>query len=72
MSRPRDCWDNAPVESFFSTFKAELLPERPWTDAHQASAAIGEYLDFYNRRRLHSSLDYRTPVDFEQTQRAAV
>jgi transposase InsO family protein len=72
MSRARDCWDNAPVESFFSTFKAELLPERPWLDAHDASAAIGEYLDFYNRRRLHSSLDYQTPSDFEATTRVAV
>lgn len=72
MSRLRDCWDNAPVESFFSTFKAELLPPRPWIDAQEASAAIGMYLDFYNRRRLHSSLDYRPPVDFEHRQRAAV
>jgi transposase InsO family protein len=65
MSRRRDCWDNAPVESFFSTLKTELLPERPWSDAEDAATAIADYIDFYNRRRLHSSLDYQSPVDFE-------
>jgi transposase InsO family protein len=72
MSRRANCWDNAPVESFFSTFKAELLPELPWIDAHDASAAIGEYLDFYNRRRLHSALDYQPPADFERQHQATV
>jgi len=65
MSRSGNCWDNAPVESFFSSLKAELLPERPWLDAHEAVGAIAGYLDFYNRRRLHSALDYRSPLDFE-------
>ena len=65
MSRAANCWDNAPVESFFSTFKAEALPERPWTDAHEATRGIADYIDFYNRRRLHSSLNYRSPIDFE-------
>ena len=72
MSRIGDCWDNAPVESFFSTFKAEAIPDRPWIDAHEAVGAIGEYIDFYNRRRLHSSLDYRSPMDFEAALKAAV
>jgi putative transposase len=67
MSRAANCWDNAPVESFFSTFKAEALPDRPWTDAHEATGAIADYIDFYNRRRLHSSLDYQSPIDFETT-----
>src|SRR5262245_19497475 len=65
MSRAGNCWDNAPVESFFSTLKAEALPDRPWVDAHEAVGAIGEYIDFYNRRRLHSSLGFRSPLDFE-------
>ncbi len=65
MSRIGDCWDNAPVESFFSSFKAEATPTRPWVDVYEAAGAIGEYLDFYNRRRLHSSLDYRSPMQFE-------
>jgi transposase InsO family protein len=72
MSRRGNCWDNAPVESFFSTLKAEALPDRPWLDAHEAVRAIAEYIDFYNRRRLHSALDYRTPIDFETTRQAAV
>lgn len=70
MSRARNCWDNAPVESFFSSLKAELFPARPWIDAYEASAAIGDYIDFYNRRRLHSALDYRSPMEFEITRMA--
>lgn len=72
MSRAANCWDNAPIESFFSTFKAEAVPERPWMDVHEATSAIANYIDFYNRRRLHSSLNYRSPIDFESTLRAAV
>jgi putative transposase len=72
ISRIGDCWDNAPVESFFSTFKAEAIPDLPWTDAHEAVGAIDEYIDFYNGWRLHSSLDYRSPMDFEPVIRAAV
>jgi len=66
MSRRGNCWDNAPVESFFSTLKTELLPPRPWADQQAAHAAIADYIDdFYNRRRLHSSLGYVSPVAFE-------
>lgn len=72
MSRIGDCWDNAPVESFFSTFKAEAVGDRPWTDIHEAVGAIGEYIDFYNRRRLHSSLNYQSPIDFEAALKSAV
>ena len=72
MSRAANCWDNAPVESFFSTFKAEAVPERLWTDAQDATRAIADYIDFYNRRRLHSSLNYRSPIDFESMLRRAV
>ena len=72
MSRSGNCWDNAPVESFFSTLKAEAVPDRPWLDAHDAVGAIAAYIDFYNRRRLHSSLNYRSPIDFEIALKAAV
>jgi len=65
MSRRADCWDNAPVESFFSSLKAELGPPQPWHDLHEAAGAIADYMEFYNRRRLHSSLDYRSPAEFE-------
>ena len=66
MSRTGNCWDNAPVESFFSTLKTELMPDQPWIDAHAATLAIADYIDrFYNTRRLHSSLGYRTPAAVE-------
>jgi putative transposase len=65
MSRTGDCWDNAPVESFFSSFKAEASPEHPWPDLHAATTAIRDYVTFYNRRRLHSTLNYQSPVAFE-------
>jgi transposase InsO family protein len=71
-SRTGDCWDNAPVESFFSNFKAEASPESPWPDLHAATTAIAEYVDFYNHRRLHSTLNYQTPVAFEARLAAAV
>jgi transposase InsO family protein len=65
MSRMGDCWDNAPVESFFSSFKAEASPDHPWPDLHAATTAICEYVDFYNHRRLHSTLHYQSPAAFE-------
>ena len=66
MSRAGDCWDNAPVESFFSTLKRELIHQRQWPTRAAAVAALTDYIDaFYNSRRLHSSLDYRSPTQFE-------
>jgi transposase InsO family protein len=65
MSRRQNCWDNAPVESFFSTLKTELLPASPWADAAEAEQAIADYVAFYNQHRLHSTLDYRSPSEFE-------
>jgi putative transposase len=73
LSRVGNCWDNAPVESFFSGLKAELLPPRPWSTHRAAHAPIAEHIEsFYNRRRLHSALDFRSPADFEAHQVAAV
>ncbi len=66
MSRRANCWDNAVVESFFSSFKAEAVPDRPWPDGDAAEAAIDEYVDFYNHRRLHSTLGYQSPSAFER------
>jgi putative transposase len=67
MSRRGNCWDNAPVESFFKTLKAELWPSQPWPDAHAAQRAIANYVDhFYNRRRLHSTLNFQSPDAYER------
>lgn len=68
MSRRGNCWDNAPVESFFSTLKAEAWPDQPWRDVEDASAAIADYIRFYNTRRLHSALGYQSPIAFAAAQ----
>jgi transposase InsO family protein len=65
MSRVGDCWDNAPVESFFSSFKAELVSGTRWTTLNDAHAAVADYVRFYNHQRLHSALGYRSPVQYE-------
>lgn len=66
MSRRGECYDNAVVESFFGTLKQELVRDARWTTHAEARAAIHTYIEvFYNRRRLHSSLGYRSPADFE-------
>ena len=66
MSRVGDCYDNAVVESFFGTLKQELVNDAHWVTHAEARAAVHEYIEvFYNRRRLHSTLDYRSPADFE-------
>jgi transposase InsO family protein len=68
MSRKGDCWDNAPSESFFKTLKTELMEGgKAFRSRQAAKAAIFEYVEvFYNRQRLHSSLDNVTPVEFEE------
>jgi transposase InsO family protein len=69
MSRRGDCYDNAVAESFFSTLKAELKGYGHYETRRQAQTELFEYLEvFYNRQRLHSSLGYRSPVDFEKAQ----
>jgi putative transposase len=67
MSRRGDCWDNAVAESFFSTLKAELVERRDWRSRSELRSALFEYIEvFYNRKRLHSTLAYRTPAEAEQ------
>lgn len=71
MSRRGNCYDNAVVESFNGTLKQELVHEARWTSYAEARAALHDYLEvFYNRRRLHSSLGYLSPADYEASRRA--
>ena len=66
MSRRGNCWDNAPVESFFSRLKRELVHHRRWRTRAEARAAIFEYIEvWYDRRRGHSSLGYQSPAQYE-------
>jgi transposase InsO family protein len=66
MSRPGNCYDNAPVESFFHSLKTEWLYHFTLHTRVQARTAIFEYIEaFYNRSRLHSSLGYRSPDEYE-------
>jgi putative transposase len=66
MSRKGNCWDNAVAESFFGTMKNELVHRRSWRSRLELRTALFEYIEvFYNRRRLHSSLNYKTPAEFE-------
>jgi transposase InsO family protein len=71
FSRQGNCWDNAPTESFFATLKKELWYRRSFADAADAERAVFEYVEvFYNRERLHSSLNYVSPATFESRQPA--
>jgi putative transposase len=66
MSRRGNCYDNAVVESFFGTMKTELIHHHTYATRNQARLALFEYLEvFYNRKRRHSALDYRSPAQYE-------
>ena len=66
MSRVGDCYDNAPKESFWATLKKELVSDQTFATREEARAAIFEYIEvFYNRQRLHSSLGFLSPEQFE-------
>jgi putative transposase len=68
FSRPGNCRDNAVVESFFAALKSECVPVTPGGFATHASAIthLLTYIDaFYNHQRLHSTLDYMSPADYE-------
>ncbi|WP_157091266.1 IS3 family transposase, partial [Gluconobacter cerinus] len=67
MSRKGNCWDNAVTESFFKTLKAELLWQQAWMSRQDVEQAITSYInDFYNAQRLHSALQWKSPLDYER------
>lgn len=67
MSRKGNCWDNAVMESFFGTLKRELIHHRRYRTRAEARKDIFEFIEvFYNRERLHSSLGYMSPLDYEK------
>jgi putative transposase len=67
MSRRANCWDNAVAESFFGTLKTELIHLEEFTNRATARTMIAEWIEvFYNRQRLHSTIGYVAPVQFEK------
>jgi putative transposase len=68
MSRRGNCWDNAPMESFFASLKKELVHHEDYATREEARASIFEYIEaFYNRVRRHSALGYVAPAEYERT-----
>ena len=66
MNRPGCCTDNAEVESFFHSLKADLIQGNKFETTHKLYSKLKTYLNyFYNRQRLNSSLGYKTPAEFE-------
>ena len=67
MSRKSDCWDNAVVESFFASLKQERVHWRHYQTRHEAQQDLLNYLAvFYNNYRLHSTLNYIRPANYEK------
>jgi putative transposase len=67
MSRRGNCWDNAPMESFFASLKKERVHPEDYATRAEAKASIFEYIEaFYNRVRRHSSLGYVAPAEYER------
>lgn len=66
MSRRGNCYDNATMESFWSTLKHELIYRRRFATRDDAASAIFDYIEsFYNRSRLHSALGFKSPLAYE-------
>lgn len=68
MSRKGNCWDNAVAESFFSSLKLELVNHEKFKTRKEAQEKIFDYIEvYYNRQRIHSSLNYLSPEEFEMS-----
>jgi len=69
MSRKGNCYDNAPMESFFRSLKVEYAQYEPCSTVEQVTRLTAEYIDrFYNPERLHSALNYVSPIEYEKSQ----
>ena len=66
LGRTGQCWDNALSESFFASLKGELIDRQAWPTRAMARRAVVEYIAWYNGTRLHSTLGYKTPAEFEE------
>ncbi len=72
MSRKGNCWDNACVESFFRTLKVERVYHRRYVTRDEAKQDVFQWIEvFYNRKRRHSTLGYRSPAEFEAMKKVA-
>ena len=72
LSRRGDCWDNAAMESFFSSLKTERLHRRTYQSRDEVRADVFDYIErFYNPRRRHSTLGYVSPMDYEKQAKIA-
>jgi len=72
MSRKGNCWDNSPAESFFSTLKIECIDDRIFLTRARAKREKFEYIEIdYNRKRLHSSISYMSPENYEKLRLSA-
>ncbi len=69
MSRKGNCYDNAPVESFFASLKRELVHRQRFFTREEARTAVFAWIEtWYNRKRRHSALGYQSPEEFERQQ----
>jgi len=72
MSRKGNCWDNAISESFFHTLKVELVHQQKYLTRQEAKSSIFQYIEgYYNPKRMHSSIDYKTPNEVECNSKCA-
>ena len=73
MSRKGDCWDNAVAESFFSIIKSEMIHHERFKDRNDTLPAVFEYIEsYYNQKRKHSTLGYKTPAQADEVMKTAV